>query len=131
MSTTRRRPAVPRTSPARGAADAGAPVGRSIPPKERARLARTSRRLQADFRRAQRRGAPPRDELLPELEGMGGEDVSAAIAQAMEREGVDPALVYAFRKTGLVVTAETAGLLSAAGRKAWAAALQEFRDRQD
>jgi len=73
----------------------------------------------------------PGDDLYPELEGMGEAAVTEAIAHALEREGVDPAMIYAFRKTGLLVSAETSPLLSPAGRKAWAAALREFADHQD
>jgi hypothetical protein len=62
---------------------------------------------------------------------MGDMHVTEAIAQALEREGVDPALVFAFRKTGLLVSAETLPFLSAGGRRAWTAALREFADLQD
>jgi hypothetical protein len=87
--------------------------------------------MQTDARRTRGRPLRPGDDLFPELEGMGDAEVTEAIAHALEREGVAPALVYAFRKTGLLISAESLPFLSAAGRKAWLVALQEFADRQD
>lgn len=51
------------------------------------------------------------------------------VAWAMRAEGVEPALVYAFERTGLLVTEETQSLFSEASLGRWDAALREFDER--
>jgi hypothetical protein len=57
------------------------------------------------------------------------EHVEHAIVQAMKEAGLDPALIYAFEKTGRVVSAENQHLLSDADLAEWEAAVMEYRAR--
>lgn len=108
------------------------PPGRPIPPKERAALARLLQHLARQSRRLHAPRLEPSDPLFPELEQMGPDEIAEMVAQTMEHEGIDPARIYAFRKTGLLVTSdETLRLLSAADRQAWTGAVQQYLDRQD
>jgi len=52
------------------------------------------------------------------------------IADAMVMAQVDPALIYAFRKTGFMPTADTLDLFSEADRQAWEAAIEEYEVQQ-
>jgi hypothetical protein len=53
------------------------------------------------------------------------------MVQAMEQAGLHPAFVYAFEKTGLIVTEENQNLLSEKDLAEWEAAIQEYEARQD
>jgi len=95
-------------------------------------LARLLLRLTRESGRIHGQRLQPADPLFPELEQMGPDEIAEMVAQTMEHEGIDPARIYAFRKTGLLVTSdETLSLLSAADRLAWTGAVQQFLDRQD
>jgi hypothetical protein len=48
------------------------------------------------------------------------------VVNALAGMGTDPAFIYAFRRTGLIVTPESERLLTAAERQAWKAALAEY-----
>jgi hypothetical protein len=52
------------------------------------------------------------------------------IAAAMENARVDPALVYAFRKTGRFVLDSTLDLLTPEEEREFAAAIDEFKAQQ-
>ena len=54
------------------------------------------------------------------------EHVEHAIAQAMKKVGVDPAIIHAFEKTGLIVTDANKHLLKGADLEEWNAAIEEF-----
>lgn len=51
----------------------------------------------------------------------------AAFVEAARKAGLDQALIYAFRKTGRIVSEENAGHLSAEALEEWQAAVQEYR----
>ncbi len=55
------------------------------------------------------------------------EQVEHQIAQAMQQAGIDPALIYAFEQTGLLVTEENQHLIPAHGLQAWQAAVARYR----
>ena len=67
----------------------------------------------------------PADELFfdqPPLEHMEHEMV-----QGMKAVGIDPAVIYAFEKTGLIVTEANEHLISDKDRAEWEAAVREYR----
>lgn len=49
-----------------------------------------------------------------------------AIVKAMEAAGIDPALIYAYRRTGLLVSQGNLHLLSDKDLAEWQAALEEY-----
>jgi hypothetical protein len=49
-----------------------------------------------------------------------------ATVQAMVAAGIDPRLIYAFTRTGLLVTEENLERLDARARREWQAALEEY-----
>jgi hypothetical protein len=49
------------------------------------------------------------------------------IVEAMKKAGVEPAIIYAFEKTGLLVTEANEHLISDVDRAAWDAAVLEYR----
>ena len=53
--------------------------------------------------------------------------VEARIVAAMQAAGIEPAKIHAFRRTGLIPTAENAQHLSAQDREDWQLALEEYR----
>jgi hypothetical protein len=52
------------------------------------------------------------------------------MVEAMKQAGLDPAIIYAFEKTGLIVTEANQNLISDVDRAEWEAAVMEFRDKQ-
>ena len=52
------------------------------------------------------------------------------MVQAMKQAGLHPAIVYAFEKTGLLVTEENQNLLSKKDIAEWEAAIWEYEARQ-
>ena len=54
------------------------------------------------------------------------EHVEHMIAQAMKKVGVDPAIIHAFERTGLIVTDLNRNLLKGADLEDWNAAIDEF-----
>ena len=53
------------------------------------------------------------------------------LVQAMKQAGVDPAVIFAFERTGLLVTEENQHLISDRDRAEWEAAVLEYRIRHD
>jgi ribose 5-phosphate isomerase len=49
------------------------------------------------------------------------------MVQAMKKVGIDPAVIYAFEKTGLIVTEDNQNLISDVDRAEWDAAVLEYR----
>ena len=49
--------------------------------------------------------------------------------QAMGQAEIDPASIYAYRKTGLLLTTENRDLLSKEDLAEWQSAIQEYRDK--
>ena len=52
------------------------------------------------------------------------------IVEAMKQAGLDPAVIYAFEKTGLLVTEANEHLISDRDRAEWEAAVLEYRAKQ-
>jgi hypothetical protein len=52
------------------------------------------------------------------------------LVEAMKQAGIDPAVIYAFEKTGLLVTERNQHLISDEDRAAWEAAVLEYRAKQ-
>lgn len=57
------------------------------------------------------------------------EHLEHEMVQAMKKAGIDPALIHAFEKTGLIVTEDNQDLLSDADLTEWEAAVQEYRSK--
>jgi hypothetical protein len=55
------------------------------------------------------------------------EHVEHFMVEGMKQAGVDPALIYAFEKTGLLVTEVNEHLISEMERKKWDTAVLEYR----
>lgn len=66
----------------------------------------------------------PNDKLFFDAPAL--EHVEHDIVQAMKHAGLDPAMIYAFEKTGLVVTEENEHLLSEKDLAEWEAAIAEY-----
>ncbi|MBA3462068.1 MAG: hypothetical protein H0T46_19060 [Deltaproteobacteria bacterium] len=89
-----------------------------------------------------RKLSPANDEidpaLLRELVSQGdqrllGDDevarVRAATVEAMRAAGIRPALIYAYERTGLIVTRENRKLMSAADLDEWEDAIAEYDEQ--
>jgi len=55
--------------------------------------------------------------------------VRAATVEALRAAGVRPALIYAYERTGLIVTRENRHLMSAADLDEWDDAIAEYEER--
>jgi len=64
---------------------------------------------------------------LPELPHP--EHLEAMIVEGMKAAGLGPAFVYAFEKTGLLVTRQNQHLIPDADLARWQAAIEEFEAR--
>jgi hypothetical protein len=53
------------------------------------------------------------------------------MVEAMKQAGLDSAVIYAFEKTGLLVTEANEHLISDVDRAEWEAAIREYEARQD
>jgi len=53
------------------------------------------------------------------------------IVEGMKKAGVDPAIIFAFEKTGLLVTEENEHLISDVDRAEWDAAVREYRAKHE
>jgi len=51
------------------------------------------------------------------------------MVQAMEQAGIDPAVIFAFEQTGLIITEENQHLVSDRDRAEWEAAVLKYRAR--
>ena len=59
------------------------------------------------------------------------EHVEHEMVQAMKEAGIDPAKVYAFEKTGRIVSEDNLHLLSDADLAEWQAAIEEYQAKHD
>ena len=57
------------------------------------------------------------------------EHIEHKIVEAMKEAGIDPAIIYAYEKTGRLVTEENRNLLSDADLDEWQAAIEEYEDQ--
>jgi hypothetical protein len=55
------------------------------------------------------------------------EEYDEAVTTAMARAAIDPELVYAYKKTGRLVTEHNKHVVPAASLEAWDAAIEEYR----
>ena len=53
------------------------------------------------------------------------------MVEAMKQAGLDPAVIYAFEKTGLIVTEANEHLISDKDRAEWKAAVLEYRAKHE
>src|SRR5215469_7426400 len=60
------------------------------------------------------------------LDAPSDDEYDAAVTKAMEHAGVAPAVIYAFRKTGRIITEENAKFVPAAALEAWQHAIDEY-----
>ncbi len=67
----------------------------------------------------------PGDKLFFDMPSV--EHAEHFIAEAMRKAGVDPAIIFAFEKTGLLVTEANEHLISDVDRAEWEAAVLEYR----
>jgi hypothetical protein len=58
------------------------------------------------------------------------EHVEHFMVEGMKQAGLDPAIIYAFEKTGLIVTEANEHLISDKDRAEWEAAVLEYRAKQ-
>ena len=68
----------------------------------------------------------PSDKLFPDHL----EHVEHHMVQAMHAAGVDPALIYAFEETGLIVSEENRDLISDKDYAEWQSAVARYRDKR-
>jgi hypothetical protein len=57
------------------------------------------------------------------------EHLEAVMVEDMKAAGLDPAFIYAFEKTGLLVTEQNQHLISETDLAAWDAAIREFEEK--
>ncbi len=57
------------------------------------------------------------------------EHVEHAMVEGMKQAGIDPAIVYAFEKTGLLVTEANQHLISDVDMAEWRAAIEEYHEK--
>src|SRR5262245_54783208 len=54
------------------------------------------------------------------------DEYDAVVTKEMEQAGVAPAVIYAFRKTGRIITEENAKFVPASALEAWRHAIDEY-----
>lgn len=69
----------------------------------------------------------PDSPLFPALAEKSDEEISNEMATIMEMAGSDPAYIYAFRKTGFIVTELNQHLMPDCDVQEWIAAVEEYR----
>ena len=80
------------------------------------------------FQKEQGRDVGPNDKLFFDAPPL--EHVEHYMVEAMKKAGLHPALIYAFEKTGLLVTEENQHLLPEKDLAEWEAAIDEYEARQ-
>jgi hypothetical protein len=85
-------------------------------------------RLKEEFH--QKWGRRPTAEEEGVLRLAGFADASAVIEAELIKSGARPEVIYAFKKTGLVISPENETGISPAERERWQAAVEEFRRSQ-
>jgi DNA-binding transcriptional regulator YhcF (GntR family) len=60
---------------------------------------------------------------------MAVEDLHSVIIESMERVGTPPEIIYAYRKTGRVVTEENSKQLTKEDLDEWSAAIDEYFEK--
>jgi hypothetical protein len=98
---------------------------REVPLSAEARTLVEDRREK--FRQHFGRDPGPDDLLFFEAPAL--EQVEHHLVQAMKRAGIDPALIFAFEQTGLLVTADNQHLIPEQDLQAWHAAVARYHAR--
>ena len=80
------------------------------------------------FREQHGRDFGPGDKLF--FDALPVEHVEHYLVEAMKKAGLDPAIIYAFEKTGLLVTEENQHLLPDNDLAEWEAAIEEYEAQQ-
>jgi hypothetical protein len=81
------------------------------------------------FRERHGRDPGPDDRLFGDAPPL--EAVEHHLAEAMRRAGIDPALVYAFEQTGLLVTEDNQHLIPEQDLHAWQAAIDRYHSQHN
>src|SRR5262245_17314517 len=74
------------------------------------------------------RGPGPDDLLFPDMPHP--EHLEAMMVEDMKRAGLDPAFIYAFERTGLLVTEQNQHLIPEKALAEWDAAVQEYEAKR-
>jgi len=102
-------------------------IVKSIPVSEE--LAEVIEEQRQKFIEQHGREPGPDDNLFSDMPHQ--EHVEHSMVQAMQQAGVHPALVYAFEKTGLLVTEQNQHLLPVNDLAEWEAAILEYEASQE
>jgi hypothetical protein len=78
-------------------------------------------------------GRPLEDDdlLFPELAAMDQDELTTIIVRHLTRAGIDPAFIYAFQQTGLLITEDNIDRVSSTDRQEWDDAVAEYRTMQN
>jgi hypothetical protein len=57
------------------------------------------------------------------------EQANAALVKALTSAGVDPSIIYAYHRTGFLVSEENLHLLSPDELEEWKAAIEEYKNK--
>ena len=107
-------------------------LGRAVPmsPKVQRAMEDQFRRFREKFGRDPGPDDPvffdPDADTPQELDG---DKVDSEIVGAMVKAGIEPEKIYAYRKTGFIVTEQNWGLLSEEQQQEWEAAIAEYGER--
>jgi hypothetical protein len=101
-------------------------IGKSVPVSDE--LAEVIKQQHQKFVEEFGREPGPEDNLFFNMPHQ--EVVEHVMVEGMKQAGLDPAIIYAFEKTGLMVTEANEHLISDVDRAAWAAAVREYRTKQ-
>ena len=80
------------------------------------------------FQQEHGRAIGPNDKLFFDAPPL--EHAEHFMVEAMKQAGLDPAMIYAFEKTGMLVTEENQHLLSESDLDEWEAAIEEYESLQ-
>jgi len=81
----------------------------------------------AEFRKVHGRDPRPDDLIFGDMGHQ--EYVEAEMVDTMKKAGIDPALIYAFEKTGLIVTEMNQDKMPDSYLQEWREAVEEYEDR--
>ena len=68
----------------------------------------------------------PDDPVFPELASLSEDDLKKQMIDDFQKVGIRPVLIYAFKKTGLMVTEQNNRLIPDVDLAAWNAAVEEY-----
>jgi hypothetical protein len=85
--------------------------------------------MRAEFRREHGRDLEPNDFLFGDIEGES--EIEKMMTDIMERAGCDPAFIYAFKKTGRIVTTWNKNKLTDVELWGWQQAVEEYHAREN